>query len=349
MNGTLHRATSRDVALLAKVSQSSVSRAFTPNSSLSADKRERVLRAASALNYVPNSIASSLITRRSNTIAIILGNIENPFYVHVLKGFIAKLQKLGRQTLTFTVEPGASSDDAILRVLRHQVDGIILTAAQLSTRSTSLCRDRGIPLVLFNRTIPGADAAVVRCDNVGGGAEMAQSFLAAGARSFAIIKGDPMGSTSQDRVTGFLGALWQAGIARDAVREIEGQSVYQRAFDAVGAVYGGHGDPLPAAIFGVNDIMAIGAIDALRSTRRIRVPEDVLVAGFDDIPESARWPYRLTTMRQPIEQMIHESLALLMSDDRENGAPSPVDRQLNSTMIWRETLRSSDVPASKTD
>ncbi len=177
---------------------------------------------------------------------------------------------------------------------------------------------------------------------------MAQSFLAAGARSFAIIKGDPMGSTSQDRVTGFLGALWQAGIARDAVREIEGQSVYQGAFDAVKEAYGAHGGPLPEAIFGVNDIMAIGAIDALRSTRRARVPQDVMVAGFDDIPESARWPYRLTTMRQPIGQMINESLALLMSDDREGGEPSPVDRQLNSTMIWRETLKMPDVPASKT-
>ena len=332
-------ATSRDVALLAKVSQSSVSRAFTPGSSLTQDKRERILKAAESLNYLPNSIASTMITRRSNTIAIILGNIDNPFYLEVLKEFISELQRSGRHILTFTIDPGASADDIVLRVLQHQVDGIILTAAQISTKSTSLCRDRGIPIVLFNRYIPGSEAAVVRCDNFGGALMLGQHFLAAGAGSFAIVRGDPMGTTSQDRVDGFLEALWKGGVARDAITEIEGNSVYDAAFDAIVSTYRNGPDSLPDAIFSVSDIMALGVLDALRYELGLRVPEDVLVAGFDGIPEGAHAPYRLTTMRQPVGKMVAETLALFGANGTEKESLTGIDRQLGSEIIWRDTLR----------
>src|SRR6201991_3129213 len=117
------RATSFDVAALAGVSQSAVSRAFTPGSSIADDTRERVIEAACKLNYVPNSIASSLTTKRTNIVALILGNLGNPFYVHVLHAFSSRLQAQGRQVLTFTVDPGAESDEAILHLLKYQVDG----------------------------------------------------------------------------------------------------------------------------------------------------------------------------------------------------------------------------------
>src|ERR1044071_9692663 len=108
------RSTSFDVAALAGVSQASVSRAFSPGSSITEETRQRVLDAARKLNYVPNSIASSLTTKRTNIVALILGNLGNPFYVHVLHRFSQRLQAQGRQVLTFTVDPGADSDEAIL-------------------------------------------------------------------------------------------------------------------------------------------------------------------------------------------------------------------------------------------
>ena len=345
MSNRRNRATSRDVAALARVSQSSVSRAFTQGGSLSLEKRQRILDAAAALNYVPNAMARSLITRRSGVIAIILGNIGNPFYIHVLGAFIARLQERGFQTLTFTIEPGATSDEAILQVLRHQVDGIVLTAAQLSTRSTALCRDRGIPLVLFNRYIPGSDTSVVRCDNVGGGRVMARAMLDAGARTFAVIRGDPMGTTSQDRAQGFLEALWDGGVARSAVREIEGGSAYDGAFEAIRTAFADAPPTLPEAIFAVNDIMAMGVIDALRGVLGKRVPEDVMVAGFDDIVEAGRWPYSLTTMRQPIAAMVDQTLALLLPDE-EDGPADSVDRQVESVLVVRKTLRPPAIDSS---
>ncbi len=332
------RATSFDVAALAGVSQSAVSRAFTPGSSIAEEKRAKVLEAARKLNYVPNSIASSLTTKRTNIIALILGNMGNPFYVHVLHEFSRRLQALGRQVLIFIVDPGSESDEAILRALQYQIDGVILTAAQLSTRMTSLCHDRGIPIVLFNRYIPGSDASGVRCDNVGGGRLIAEAFLAAGAKSFAMITGDPKGTTSQDRVRGFVERLMEEGIRRSEIEEVGGQSSYDGAAQAALTLFGDRARPRPDALFGINDIMAMGAVDALRYRLGLKIPEDLMVAGFDDIPEARRAPYKLTTVRQPINQMVEQTLALMHLDEPDRPIERGIDMPLASRLIWRSTI-----------
>lgn len=338
------RFTSFDVAALAGVSQSAVSRAFSPGSSIANAKRQKILEAARKLNYVPNSIASSLTTKRSNIVAVVLGNLSNPFYVTVLSTLVNRLQAEGRQVLTFTVENGAEADEALMRVLRYQVDGIILTAAQLSTRMTGICHERGIPIVLFNRYIPGSDASGVRCDNVGGGRQIAEAFLAAGARSFAMLLGDPRGTTSGDRARGFAETLVAAGISRSEIRVMEGLSSYDGAYAAVLRTF--KGAPLPEAIFGVNDIMAMAAMDVLRQRFSARIPEDVMVAGFDDIPDARRWPYRLTTVRQPVEEMVEETLAILHLDDAESPIPPAVDKVVPGRLIWRETIRQPARPGA---
>ena len=330
------RATSFDVAALAGVSQSAVSRAFNPGSSIAEETRLKVLAAARKLNYVPNSIASSLTTKRTNIVALILGNMANPFYVHVMHHFSQRLQELGRQVLIFTVDPGVESDEAILRVLQYQVDGVILTSAQLSTRMTSMCHDRGIPIVLFNRYIPGSDASGVRCDNSAGGRLIAEAFLAAGAETYALITGDPKGTTSQDRVRGFIERLIEGGIKRHDIRTYEGQSSYDGAVQATLRIFRDRQGP--DALFGVNDIMAMGALDTLRNRLGMRVPSDVMVAGFDDIPEARRTPYQLTTVRQPLEAMVEETLAMLHLDEPQRPIERGIDKPIAGRLIWRNTI-----------
>ncbi|MGN7871248.1 LacI family DNA-binding transcriptional regulator [Paracoccus sp. 22332] len=332
------RVTSLDVAALAGVSQSAVSRAFTPGSSISPAKRELILAAARKLNYVPNSIASSLTTRRTNMVAVILGNLDNPFYVLVLKSLIEALQARGTQILTFTVPNGGSSDNALMRVLRYQVDGIILTSAQLSTRMTSMCHDRGIPVVLFNRYIPGSDASGVRCDNAGGGRLMAEALLLAGARSFAVLKGDPKGTTSQDRLQGFAERLLEEGIPRSRILELEGQSVYDGAHAATLQAFRDEKKPIPDAIFGINDTMAMGAMDALRGHMGVTIPQDVMFGGFDNIDEADRWPYRLTTISQPAREMVDETLKLLDLDNPGAEIEPGIDIKVPGKLIWRDTI-----------
>jgi DNA-binding LacI/PurR family transcriptional regulator len=331
------RATSFDVAALAGVSQSAVSRAFTPGSSIKEATRGKIIDAARKLNYVPNSIASSLTTNRSNMVALILGSLANPFYVHVLHAFSIELQKLGRQTLNFTLDEGMQTDEAILKVLQYQVDAIILTSAQSSTRMINLCQDRKIPVVLFNRYIPHSEAYGVRCDNVGGGRMIAETFIAANAKSFLIISGDPSGTTSQDRIRGFVERLLEAGIRRDAIVEYPGRSSYDGGLAAIDQHFA-LGLPMPDAVFGVADIMAMGAMDALRIKYGKRIPEDVMVAGFDGIPESARLPYQLTTVRQPMAEMVKQTLDLLQLNTPGKPVDLAQDHPLSGELIWGITV-----------
>jgi DNA-binding LacI/PurR family transcriptional regulator len=332
------RATSFDVAALAGVSQSAVSRAFTSGSSIADDTREKVVEAARKLNYVPNSIARSLTTKRTNIVALILGNLANPFYVQALREFSVRLQARGRQVLIFTVDPSADSDDAIMRALQYQIDGVILTSAQVSTRMTAICHERGIPIVLFNRYIPGSDASGVRCDNVGGGKMIADAFLTAGAKTFAMITGDPRGTTSQDRVRGFVERLLEEGIRRSEIVEIGGGSTYDGAVKAARTLLSDRKKRRPEALFAVNDIMAMGAMDVLRFEYGLRIPDDLMLAGFDDIPEGARAPYNLTTVRQPIHRMVEETLSILHLDDPHRPIERSIDRPIKGELIWRGTV-----------
>lgn len=335
--GASVRTTSFDVAALAGVSQSAVSRAFTPGSSIKETTRQKIIEAARKLNYVPNSIASSLTTNRSNMVAIILGSLANPFYVHVLHAFSIDLQKKGRQTLTFTLGDGMGTDEAIMRVLQYQVDAVILTSAQLSTRMINLCHDRGIPVILFNRYIPYSGTYGVRCDNVGGGRMIADAFLAAGAKSFMMITGDPNGTTSQDRVRGFVERLLEAGIRRNDILEYPGGSSYDGGMAAID-LHVATGKPFPDAVFGIADIMAMGAMDNLRIRYGKRIPEDIMVAGFDGIPESARPPYQLTTVSQPMAQMVAETIELLHLDDAVKPLNLIQDHPLPGEMVWGTTV-----------
>ena len=337
------RATSLDVAALAGVSQSAVSRAFTPGSSIKEATRLKILQAAQTLNYVPNSIASSLTTSRSKIVALVLGKLQNPFYTSVLEHFNVELQKKGRQTLTLILNDDESADDAILRVLQYQVEAIVLTSAQMSTRTVDLCHSRGIPLILFNRYAPISDTWGVRCDNEGGGRLIADTFLRAGARSVLIITGDPNGSTSADRVRGCVTRLLAAGIAPDAIHQIPGGSTYEGGGAAIDQ-FAGTGRGFPDAVFGVSDIMAMGAMDTLRLRHGLRVPEDIMIAGFDGVPEAARPPYRLTTVRQPLQQMVVQTVELLNLDADRPTDSLLEDRPFPGELIWRATIPRSGAP-----
>ena len=306
------RITSQDVAKLAGVSQPAVSRAFTPGASISKDKRDRILAAAKHLNYVPNVFASSLSSRRSNMVAVISGNLNNPFYSEALQVFIESFQRIGRQVLAFSVQDGKDSDDVMMQAMRYPVDGMVVTSAQMSSELVRMSEGLGIPVLMFNRRVAESNLASVQCDNLEGSAALGRLMYAAGARRILILRGDPQGSTSGDRVAGFRSALDRTGDVE--IEEVNGQSTYSGARNAMIRRFGKPAPRFPDAIFAVNDIMAIGCADALRVAYGIRIPEDLMLAGFDGIREGQRAPYGLTTVRQPIERMVSETLELLQID-----------------------------------
>jgi len=336
---TTNRVTSYDVAKLAGVSQPTVSRAFTPGASITKDKRDRVLAAAKQLSYLPNSIARSLASNRSNIVAVIVGDMHNPFYAESLQAFMMRLQETGRHALAFTISDGLDCDDALMQALGYHVDGVVVTSAHLSSDLISTSQDVGIPIVLFNRRTTDRALASVRCDNETGAARLARGMCDAGGGEFLIIRGDPQGSTSRDRVNGFRSELEARGIAPGRVEEIDGKSSYAGSYDAILSRFKGRSPSFPDAIFAVNDIMAIGCADALRREFGLSIPGDIMLAGFDGVREATRAPYELTTIRQPVDIMVEKTLELL--EGRQTGTLDEADKSL---VVSGELIAGKTVP-----
>ena len=303
------RVTSTDVAKAAGVSQSVVSRAFTVGGKVSAKTRARVLLVAAQLGYQPNAMARGLVTQRSNLVGVVVGDSANPFYSQVLTRFSEELQVLGKQVLLLTT---GDAEHALLLALQYRVEAIIITTAALSSPVAAAFAGSGVPVVFFNRYAEQPGSWAVSCDNVGGGRTVAEVLLGAGHQRFAFIGGKPDTSTNQDRREGFRVRLREAGV--DLELSVEKEYTYEWGYHAARYLPGvGSGFTLgPAidAVFCANDIVALGVLDALRESGR-RVPEDVAVVGFDDIPAASWRGYALTTVAQPVEGMIGATLELL--------------------------------------
>src|ERR1700722_8558605 len=199
----LKRPTSLDVARAVGVSQSAVSRAFTEGGRVSKKTKQRILKVASEIGYVPNAHASSLITRRTGMIALIMGAITNPFYPEVLATFARRLQGAGKRVMLLRLSGAEPVDRALPHVLQYQVDGIIIATAMPGQSVRELCAKAHAPVVLFNRAVSGISVDAVCCDNSAGGRIVADILLDSGHRRFGFIAGLKGASTSAERERGF--------------------------------------------------------------------------------------------------------------------------------------------------
>jgi DNA-binding LacI/PurR family transcriptional regulator len=194
-------------------------------------------------------------------------------------------------------------------VLQYRVKGIIITSASLSSRMARACRENGTPVVLFNRYIPNTPTWAVSCDNVRGAREVADLLLDNKHTKIAYIGGNPNTSTNRDRKSGFVDRLAERG--KKPVLVTDRTYSYEWGYEAASQFV------RPSkinAVFCANDIIALGVIDAIRNELKARIPDDISVIGFDDIPQ-ASWPsYSLTTMRQPVDEMIDVAVNLLDQD-----------------------------------
>jgi DNA-binding LacI/PurR family transcriptional regulator len=335
------RVTSLDVSREAGVSQSAVSRAFTQGASISPATRKLVLDTARRLGYQPNAIARSLVTQRSGIVALIVGDLHNPFYPQALSQFAQALEARGKRALLLTHDSRRDVQETLDAAASYQIEAAIVFPTRLTSTPPSLgdVRAGGIPVLLFNRHLPGQHLLSVACDNRAGGRLAAQVLLGSGARKLAFIGGDPGTSTHQDRLRGFTEHLAESGLTLIATpsRAFQYDWGVQATFDLHAA------GERPDGIFGANDIVAIGVLDALRALGR-RVPEEVSVIGFDDIQEAARMAYGLTTIRQPLGAMIEDALGIL--GRIENGDTETDWNDLNGgphlhpgRLIWRSSVR----------
>lgn len=331
---TRKRISSRDVARVAGVSQSAVSRAFSPGRSVSEKTRRKVLRAAEGLGYQINAFARSLITQRSRLIGVVMGDITNPFYPEVLRLFTQRLQTLGQRVLLFTVGHGHDVDEALPALLQYQIDGVIITSAFLSSQMADVYARRKTPVILFNRSIRNDHVICVTTDNVAGGELVANLVAEAGHRRPAFVAGLENTSTSEDRERGFMERLRQSGHV-DVPREV-GDYTYEGGHDACVRLL--TRTKRPDAIFCANDIMALGALDAARRTLGLRVPDDVSIIGFDDIPAASWKNYALTTVRQRRQRMVDVAIDALFARIEDQRVPFGI-RLVPGELVVRETAR----------
>lgn len=322
-------ATSVDVAKIAGVSQATVSRAFNAESKLSPETRRRVLEVARSLGYYPNAIARSLVSRKTNIVGIIQMSGESPFYAYLISELVVAWRQRGYYSMMIRQEEGETGDETVLRALEYHVDGIVVTSIHDSQSVREACQRTGTPIMLLNRYIADISIDSVCCDNFGAGMMVAEYLYRKGHRRIACLMGDSEASTTRERLSGLRSFTQEHGMEMVSIQY--GRYTYKSGCDMCKAMLSSCQVP-PTAVFCSGDIVAFGAIDTLRYQLGMKIPEDISVIGFDDIPEAAWQAYNLTTVRQPYKELIDSTCQLLIrrmnSDDMEG-----VMRMLHSCRI----------------
>jgi DNA-binding LacI/PurR family transcriptional regulator len=317
------RATSYDVARAAGVSQSAVSRCFAPGASIAPKTRELIIKVAAELGYRPNALAQGLISRRTNLVAVLISSLTNLYYPEVLAELTHRLTARDMRVLLFALNAESDVDEALDQVFRHSVDGVIC-AARLSDAQIRMFEDHRVPLVLYNRAPVSAQAASVCCDSVAGEQDLVARLLRAGHRRFGVIAGPKDSSVGEDRRQAVIDHLAAAGLAEPPV--VRGDFSYESG--SAGLHHLMDGRARFDAIVCVNDLMAIGAMDACRQDFGLRVPEDLSVVGFDGSGPAMWASYRVTSIRQPVGRMTEAAISMLM--ERIEDSSVPAERRLFS-------------------
>jgi len=324
-----------DVARLANVSQAAVSRTFTQGASVSEETRTKVLAAAKELGYRPNVIARSLIRKSTNIIGLVVMRFTNPFYAQIIRDFTRGLQEQGYWTLILNIAQNQELENTLPMARQYQVDGLIVTSSTLSSGLAAECVRSGTPVVMFNRYTSDTHTHVVRCDNIEGGKLVADAFLDTGHKRLAYIAGEEAASTNWERETGFIDRLKERG-HRLSFRESAEDYSYDKGYEAARRLL--QRDDPPDAIFCASDLIAMGALDLARYKLGIKIPEELSIIGFDDIP-SAAWPsFELTTVKQPIKPLVDNTLQILMNAINKPGSEA-LEVVVPPSLVWRNSSR----------
>jgi len=298
-----------DVARLAKVSQSTVSRVFSPGKSVSENTRKKVMEVADELNYKPNALARGLITNKSKLIGIAMKNKQNPFYHEVLSLFTQKLKNFGYSVLFVYTENEEIQQEEINQFIEYNVESIIITDAVLSSELVKKLKSSNIPVILFNRYDETLNCNSVSSDNYFAAKSIAKYFFDKGYINNLYVSGPSNTSTNRDRLYGFKEYFKEKGQDIDIIEgDFSFETAYQKALS-----YFKKGKK-PEGVFGANDITALGILEAAKKMN-FDIPKDMEVIGFDDI-KMAAWPNnQLTTWAQPLDQMINKTINILINGD----------------------------------
>ena len=327
------RVTSYDVAEVAGVSQSAVSRVFQKGRSVSDKTREKVLATANELGYKPNAIARMLITKHSGMVAVILSSRVNLIYPEVLSLLNKRLSEKNERVLLFNLDDAAGLDDILEHIWTFQVDGVIAIAAHFDNESINKFKQHQIPVVLYNRRVAGHSASSVCCNHEQGIFELVDILHNFEHKNYLVLAGPEESDVAQERCELALKALSNKGINNVPIEY--GDFSYASGRQAFLSYMASHS--APTAVVCSNDTMAIGVIDEARENYGLRVPEDLSVVGFDGVNAVFWHSYQLTTVKQPIEQMTKAAVDILLEQIALPENPAQL-RVWSGTLIQGNTV-----------
>jgi LacI family transcriptional regulator len=271
--------TIRDVAQRAGVSVTTVSRTLNGSGPVSEDVRKRVEAASAELRYLPHGTARSLITRRTDVFGVVLPDLFGEFFSEVIRGMDPGAQERGYHLLLSGSHDGRREIEFAVGAMRGRVDGMIVMSPDVCGAELAGFLPPDVPVVLLNCDVSGTDFPSINVDNYGGALAMARHLVGLGHRRIAMITGGAVNFDARERLRGFHAAVAESPGVEGVVApgDFTEAGGYRAALELVGRA------DRPTAIFCANDSMAVGAISAVRAAG-LRVPEEVAVAGFDDIP-----------------------------------------------------------------
>ncbi|NGO11385.1 LacI family transcriptional regulator [Streptomyces sp. HC44] len=336
--GDRQRPTIKTVAARAGVGRTTVSRVINGSELVSEKARAAVLAAIAELNYVPNSVARGLVTRRTNSVALVIPESESrlgsePYFSAVIRGVSAALAETRTQLQLMLVRDQAERDQLTESVAERRVDGVLLVSVHEHDPLPGLLEDMGLPTVLAGRRSPDESLSHVHSDNAGGAAAAVNHLLARGRRTVATISGPLDMDVARSRLQGWREALEKAGhdatdrlVASGDFTEEGGKAAMRSLLEQV---------PELDAVFVASDVMAAGALAELRRQER-GVPDDVAVVGFDDSIIARHTNPPLSTVRQPVEE-IGSMIAHILLE--EIGSPEEPRRRvtLPTELVVRES------------
>jgi DNA-binding LacI/PurR family transcriptional regulator len=302
--------TADDVAQKAGVSRWTVTRAFKPGASISKAKREMVLKAAEELDYVPDLLASGLASSRSGLLALLVDDFENPHKLLMLQHLTDALQANGIAAILVNVNAEQTPATALMNASQRRVDATVLIGTSFSedVLATAAASRRSQRLIVFARGTAVENSVSISCDNDAAIRDMTRYAVDLGHRRSLFIAGPITLPTPLRRTDAFVNAMEEAGCPAPEVVHVAHYSQGETQDVVAGMLE--RMTPLPDLIFCENDVMALGAIDALRASN-LRVPEDVSVMGFDNILLAQSPAYDLTTYEQPLKEMVERLIEVI--------------------------------------
>lgn len=330
-------ATIKDVAREAKVSVASVSRAMNGGSGVTAETSLRIHQAAERLQYIPHAAARMLITRRTRTIGALLPDLYGEFFSELIRGIDLAARARGLHLLVSSSHDGVEEAAAAVRSMQGRVDGLLILSERVDAAFLRANLPRELPVVLLNSPVKNGNHSVLNVDNHGGAFAMVKHLIQSGHKSVAFISGPAGNFDSRQRLKGYQAAM--AKYAPDAALTVLGGDFVEESGYRAGLELAAM-KPRPAAVFAANDMMAVGCLAAFKEAG-LRVPEDVAVAGFDDIPIARYVNPPLTTVRVRIVDLGRSALEQL-ADLLESPEPSPASAQtLGCEIVVRDSCGAS--------